>query len=402
MSKPVILQVIPQLDTGGAERSTLEIVDALHKAGATALVVTEGGRMADEVGRLGGEIIHLPVASKNPLTLLSNAGRIGELIGERGVALVHARSRAPAWSCLLASRRKRIPFVTTYHGIYNEREPFKRQYNSVMARGDLVIANSRFTADMVEARHRVPRQRLRTIYRGVDLERFSRSAVAAERLTALREAWGIEAGRPVVLHPARLSGWKGQSVVIGAAQQLHDADALRNAVFILAGDHQDRDDYRSGLLRQIAAAELDGIVRLVGHCADMPAAYALARAVLIASTEPEAFGRTSAEAQAMGCPVIATDIGAPPETVKAVPFVDPHETTGWLVPPGDVDRLEAALRQVLALDDGELAAIGQRAIDNVAANYSDATMKGQTLAVYDELLGTRLAERFRRGLRPAG
>lgn len=394
MSKPVILQVIPQLDAGGAELSTLEIVAALAKVGATALVASEGGRMAAEVERLGGELIHLPLASKHPLQIYRNAGRIEQLIIERDVSLLHARSRAPAWSSLIAARRTGIAFVTTYHGIYNEREPFKRLYNSVMARGDVVVANSRYTADVVRARHAFAASRLRVIHRGVDLRRYTRAAIALERLDALRQQWGLAGGERIVLHPARLTGWKGQAVVIEAARLLCDAGAPGDAVFILAGDHQGRDGYVEALTSQIEAGGLVGRVRLVGHCSDMPAAYALAHVTLVASIEPEAFGRTAAEAQALGCPVIATSIGAPPETVRTQPAFAAEAATGWLVAPGEARALAAAIGEALSLDAACWQSMGRRAIENVAANFSDEAMKVKTLAVYDELLGTRFADQF--------
>ena len=411
-SSPAILQVIPGLDTGGAELSTLEMVEALHAVGARARVATQGGRMQDEVVRRGGELIMFPAASKNPLQMLRNVGFLADLCKREGVALVHARSRAPAWSALGAARRAGLPYVTTYHGAYNEGEPFKRLYNSVMARGDRVIANSRYTANLVMQRHSPAPERLSVIYRGVDVQVYQRQAVDEGRLEALRAAWGVSAGQKLILHPARLTGWKGQTVVVEAAALL--AQKLQNGangqdvsgkgengreetdfVFILAGDHQGRDDYKDALLARIKELGLEGRVRLVGHCDDMAAAYAAAYVTLIASIEPEAFGRTSAEAQAMGCPVIATNIGAPPETVLAAPNVAAGEITGWLTAPQQPQALADALGEVLAVSSEDYKAMAARARLNVTRNYTDLLMKHKTLAVYDELLGAHLADMFR-------
>src|SRR3990170_2271284 len=220
MAELTILQAVPRLDTGGSEQAAVEIAEALARAGAFALVATEGGRMATAITEAGGEIVPLPMASKNPFTLLANARRLTRLIEERGVDLVHARSRAPAWSALLAARRTGRPFVTTYHGAYGSPGPFKTAYNSVMARGDRVIANSLYTADLIAARHHVARERIRVIYRGVDLAKFTSEAVGQDRLARLRAAWGVRQGQPVVLQAARLTSWKGQPLVIEAARRL--------------------------------------------------------------------------------------------------------------------------------------------------------------------------------------
>jgi len=388
-----ILQVVPRLDAGGSELATIEITQALLRAGAVALVATEGGRMAEKIGKAGGEIVTLPVASKSPFTMIANIGRLAGLIEERGVDLVHARSRAPGWSAFLAARQTLKPFVTTYHGAYGEVGPFKATYNSVMAKGERVIANSRFTASVVEERYASVHDRIRVIYRGVDRGTFDPNAVDAKDVERLKTAWGVAPGAKIVLHAARLTGIKGQRDLIAAAARLNAEGALDDAVFILAGDGA-RDAYRNELAGLIEGGGLGGKVALVGHCGEMPGAYLAAHVAVTTSTVPETFGRTSVEAQAMGCPVIVPDLGALPETIVA-PEQNETGFTGWLVPPRDVAALADRVRQALALTATERAAIGARARERVAANFTLAQMQGSTLAVYDELLGTDLAARFR-------
>jgi glycosyltransferase involved in cell wall biosynthesis len=389
--RPTILQIIPRLDTGGAELSTLEITDAVVRAGGRALVATEGGRLTRDVVAAGGEIVDFPAATKNPLRILANARALRRLVADEAVSLIHARSRAPAWSALLAARRSGVPFVTTYHGAYGERGPVKRLYNSVMARADLVIANSGYTARLIETRYGTDTRRLRVIHRGVDLARFDPSRIGAARIERLQRDWSVAPGQRVILQAARLTGWKGQRVVIDAAGRLARSGRLGDVVIVLAGDDQGRTGYRDSLLARARALGIADKVRLPGHVADIAAAFAVAHVAVVASTEPEAFGRAATEAQAMACPVIATRIGAPPETVIGAEAKGLDVATGWLVPPGDVAALAASLEVALGLDPETRARLGARARSHVAAHFTLDTMKSATLAVYDELLGTSLA-----------
>lgn len=384
-SGPTIVQIIPDLDTGGAELSAIEIAGAISATGGRAIVLSRGGRMETDLTAAGGELVRFPAATKNPAKILANAFKIADLLKREGAAILHARSRAPAWSALIAARRVGLPFVTTYHGAYNEKGPFKRLYNSVMARADLIIANSQYTADLVHARYGTPFSRIRVIHRGTDMERFDPAKIAAERVEALRQSWGLKPGEKAILHPARLTSWKGQATVIAAAERLKHQGALDGVVFILAGDAQGREAYLEGLKAQIEAAGLHGTVRLVGHVSDMPAAFAASSGALVASIEPEAFGRTATEAQAMGCPVIATAIGAPPETVKS----------GWLVRPADPLDLAEKLRILLSQGAEEASAFAAAGRAHVEANFSLKAMKTKTLEVYDELISAGLAEAFR-------
>lgn len=393
--RPTILQIIPELDTGGAELSAIEIADAIVRADGRALVLSEGGRLAPRIAASGGEFVPFAAATKNPVRLLWNAHAIRRMIESEGVDLVHARSRAPAWSALIAARRAGVPFVTTYHGAYNEKTRLKRAYNAVMAKGDIVIANSLYTKRLIETRYGTPADRIRVIYRGVDGGTFDPAAISEKRKAALRARWGAGSETRIILQPARLTTWKGQSTVIEAARLLEAEGRLGDSLVVLAGDAQGRTAYRQQLESEVAAAGLERKIILPGHVDDIPAALAMAHLAVVASIEPEAFGRVATEAQAMGCPVIATDIGAPPETVAAVPTVTSAEMTGWLVPPGDAARLAAAMAEALSLAPDARAALGARARARALGQFSLDAMRRQTLEVYDSLLGTRLAAAYR-------
>jgi glycosyltransferase involved in cell wall biosynthesis len=372
---PALLQVLPALRSGGVERGTLEIAEAQIAAGFRAIVASAGGELVSALEALGARHITLPLTAKSPWAIWRNAAALAGLARAEGVELIHARSRAPAWSALIAARRCRLPFVTTYHGAYNEGFPGKRFYNSVMARGDRVIAISHFIADLIRTRHGVAEAKLRVIPRGVDPRRFDPALVGAERLAALRAAWGVPEGQRIIMLPARVTRWKGQMVLVEAMARLPgDSFAL------LVGDAAERPAFQAELLARIESLGLKDRVRLVGHATDMPAALLLADVVVHASTDAEAFGRTVIEAQAMARPVIASDLGAPRETVA-------EGITGWRIPPGDAAALADAIGKALALPSAESAALGARARAAVLSGYTTEAMQAATIAVYRELIG---------------
>lgn len=372
---PVVLQVLPALGGGGVERGTAEMCQAIAKFGGTPLVASAGGILTSLVERCGGRNIILPMASKNPWRIWRNIGRLEQVIRDEQVDLVHARSRAPAWSAYGATRRSHVPFVTTYHGAYNENLPWKRDYNAVMASGDRVIAISRFIARRIERLHATPAERIRIIHRGVDPAVFDPDTVSPDRLMKLARAWRLDEGQPVVMLPGRLTRWKGQLVLIDALARM----ANRDVCVVLVGDAQGRTKFERELTDLAERRNVGGRVRMVGHCDDMPAAMKLATVVVNASTDPEAFGRVVIEAQSMACPVVATDHGGAVETVE-------HNVTGWRVAPGDAGELAEALDFVLGLSDAQRAAIGQAARASVMENYTVRRMQEATIAVYRELL----------------
>ena len=364
------------LETGGVERGTVEITQAIRAAGCRAIVASAGGRLVPAVTRAGGRHISLPLATKDPVNILLNARRLRRLIEREGVGLVHARSRAPAWSAWIAARRANVPFVTTYHGAYAERGLGKRLYNSVMARGDRVIATSQYVAGLLTARYQIAPARVRIIPRGVDPDIFDPDRVSAGRLVKLAQAWRIPDGRPTIMLPARLTRWKGAPVLLEAMALLTHSDA----VCVLVGSDQGRARFSEQLIQQSERLGLGDRVRIVGQCDDMPAALLLADVVISASTAPEAFGRSVIEAQCMGRLVVATDHGGAAETVV-------EGETGWRVPPGDAVALAAAIDHALGLSQEWRDWIGAQARASVVRHYSLAAMQAATLTVYAELLG---------------
>jgi len=378
---PVVLQVLPSLETGGAERGCIDVARAITAHGGTALVASSGGAMTRELPRIDARHIELPLESKNPFTMRANVGRLVRLIRKEKVDLIHARSRAPAWSALSASRRCRIPFVTTFHGVYGATNPFKKLYNSVMVRSDRVIAISQYIGQHIRDTYHIDPDKVRVVQRGVDLEIFTPEAVSPARVIKLTTDWRLEDGMPVILMPARLSRLKGHVVLMKALAELGRSDIR----CLIVGSDQGRTGYRRELEAQVEKLGLQAIVHITDHCDDMAAAYKLSDVVVSASVEPEGFGRTVVEAQALGRPVIATNIGATAETI-----IDGE--TGWLTPPGDAAALAQALGKALDLNEYQRRSMAERAIAHVSQNFSRERMTADTLAIYDELLTNQAAE----------
>jgi glycosyltransferase involved in cell wall biosynthesis len=378
-----LLQVIPELETGGAEQSTLDVARAVVRAGGRALVASRGGRMAATLQADGAGLVPMPAHSKNPLVILANAKRLADLIRREKVSLVHARSRAPAFSALWAARATGTPFVATYHGIFKAQNSLKRWYNAVMTRGDLVIANSAYTRAHVLAEHKLDPAKVVAIPRGVDLERFDPAKVASERIAALAQAWRIAPDDPrtKILLAGRLTRGKGHLTIIEAAARLK-AQGRRDFLILFAGDDQGRTGYRQELADAIEKAGLNEAIRIVGHCEDMPAAFLLADLAMMPTIAPEAFGRTAVEPQAMGRAVIAAAHGGAMETV-----VDGE--TGWLAAPADAQAWAQAMQ--IAIDAGPKARarMGRAAAARARSLYRADAMCAATLEAYERVLEAR-------------
>ncbi len=372
------------MDQGGVERGTLEIVEAIVRAGGRALVATAGGQLLPRVTRAGGEVVAMNLASKNPVNLWQNARLMARLIRDLGVDIVHARSRAPAWSAYWAAQRTGAHFVTTWHATYREDLPFKRRYNSVMARGRPVIAVSQHIRNLVIERHKVPPDEVVTIPRGADINVFAEDAVGNARAVKLAEQWGLlDDPRPVIMLPGRVTRRKGAGELVEAAARLRQERGEDFLVLLVGEPGEGR--FETELRRRIERLDLDNCVRLAGGCADMPAALKLASVVVSPSVEPEAFGRAIVEAQAMGRPVIAADHGGARETIT-------HGESGWLYPPGDIARLMVELNKALSLDPSARAHVGLAARARVHSRYTVAAMQRATLAVYERVAGRTFAE----------
>ena len=363
-----LLQVTPRLTGGGVERATLDMAGAVTRAGLRSIIASRANEELD------GEFVRFPVHSRNPAVMLANVGRLARLIRERNVSLVHVRSRAPAFSAIAAARRAGVPVVATYHGIYSAASPWKRWYNGVMTRGDLVIANSNFTREHILREHPVAPERVVVVPEGIDTARFDPAAVSLDRVAAVRSSWGLapDDGRRVLLCAARLTSWKGQ----GTAIQAFAARARReSAVLILAG-REESATYAAALRGLAADLGVAAAVIFAGSVTDMPAALMAADLVLAPSNKAESFGRVVVEAAAMGRPVIASAIGAHLETVE-------DGVTGWLAPPNEPAAWARAIDAALAMNFQPEAA-RRRAV----SRYSLDAMAVGTFDVYRRLLGS--------------
>ena len=378
---PVILQLLPSLVTGGVERGTVDVALTLVEEGWHSIVASSGGPMVRELTRAGVSHMEMAADSKNPMVMRANVDRLVRIIRANHVDIVHARSRAPAWSALAACRRTDAIFVTTFHGTYDTGLPLKRIYNSVMARGQRIIAISDFIARHLTEVYKTNPARVTVIHRGIDFALFDPHKIIPERLVKLSQDWRLQDGVPVIMLPGRLTDWKGQRVLLAALAELQ----TREFRCLLVGDDQGRTGYRRELEDLVEKHELQSVVRLVGDCTDMPAAYMLADVVVSASTKPEAFGRVIVEAQAMGKSVIATDHGAAPELIQL-------GKTGWLVPAGDPKALARQLETVLRLGSSERETLAHAARSHVRGRFSKEAMCSATLEVYRQVLTEREAD----------
>ena len=373
-----VLQVIPSLNEGGAERTTIDIAEALIASGHQAFVATSGGRMIPWLNEMGAKVVLGPFGSKNPVNLYLNTLRLEELVKQYQISILHARSRAPAWSALFAARRTGCPLVTTHHGTFRDAGYFKSVYNSVMARGDVVIANSNFIADRIRDKYPAAHDKVITIPRGIDTSHFDPSDVDEARVATFKESTGAPRDARLVLLPGRLTGWKGQTVFIDAAANIAKQSTFRDVHFLVVGEGEPGSAFERSLIEQIDALGLRERFHFTGHWDDMPAAYAAASLVISASTEPEAFGRVAVEAQAMERPIIASALGGSLETII------PGET-GWLCEPAAPSALAKQITETLNLDPETLTAIGRSGRQHVLATYSKDTMCAQTLKIYRSL-----------------
>ena len=379
-----IIQVLPALQQGGVERGTIEIARALQDAGIKNLVISAGGRMVHELEELGVEHITLPVNTKNPFKIILNAKKLTKIFEEKGATLIHVRSRAPAWSVKLACRRTGIPFIASFHGVYGT-EPawIKKTYNSVMLAGEHVIAVSEHVKKHIIDTYGTAPEKITVIHRGADVAYFNPANVSDEKVEILRQQWQIPEGMPVVTLVGRLTPWKGQDVLLDACSKMQHKDF----VCLFVGSDQGRVEYHQALEKQAQALYDKPKVIFIDSCRDMPALYRLSSVVVNASVEPEAFGRTIAEAQAMERIVVATAHGGACETIQ-------DGRTGFLVPVKNASVLATTLDKVLDMPEEERTKIEKQARQSVWDNFSVQKMCESTLALYRRLTENVATETF--------
>jgi glycosyltransferase involved in cell wall biosynthesis len=344
--------------------------------------------MERDLARIGATFVRLPVASKNPSNIVANGRRLAAIAREQRADLLHAQSRAPAWSCLLAGKLAAVPYVATCDNLYREQNPIKRLYNSAMVRGARVIALGERLARLIEERYHTPRNRIAVIDRSVDLAAFDLTRIEPGRVEALARHWGIAADDRVVLLPGRLTRRKGAHVLIAAAQRLREA-GLKNFVCVLAGEEQQGSRYGAELWDRVHQSELAQYVRIVGHCNDMPAAYALADIAVSTVLPPGGPQRGMLEAQAVGTPVVLSDAGGRDEIALAPPYFAEDRATGFLYPAGDAAELAQTLFKVLAMGGAARVAMGGRGRAFVASRFPRQAFTERVLSVYAEVAAAR-------------
>lgn len=373
-SSPTLLQVIPELGSGGAERGCIDVAAGIVNAGGRAIVMSEGGVLERELNRSGAQHIKAPMKGRSPFAIKRNTEMLVNFIRANNVQLIHARSRAPAWSAMWAARTCGIPFVTTFHGYYRINFPGKHRYNSVMAMGDRVICGSNFMVNHIRQVYKVEDERIRMIYRGIDMHKFNPATVTPSRLLAFSEKVGAETDKETILFPGRYSRSKGHEVMIKALQIMNRP----NVVCICMGGITSQRHFN----RLIRIANRRGVKNSIvfsEHFDDLPAAYKLADVVIQPTVErQETFCRVAGEALAMGCPLVVSNTGALPEVVPA--------SCGWHTPPGDEHELAQAICAALDLTATERETIYDAGQQWAHERFDLNTMVDDTLKVYNELL----------------
>ncbi len=379
-----VVQVIPDLQPSGAVNHALEIAEALSRGKHRAVIVSEGGRMETAAERAGATLIKLPVASKNPTQMFANARKLAEISRAFSADVLHAQSRAPAWSCLLASRRSKVPYIATFDGSFSERTPLKRLYNSVMVRGARVIAPGERLAKMVEERYGTAREKISVVPRAIDFEAFNPSSVDTERRASLASQWGIEPKDRVILLPGRLSRPKAPHLLVEAASRLREA-GLKDFICVFAGEYPARSGYAGEVWDQVHQLGLSNCVRFVGHTDEMQSAYSLADIVVCTSVSQGGHRRAVLEAQAMGVPVAVSDSENGDEIVRAVPYISEARATGVLYRSGDSSELAQVLFKLLAMGAPARRAMGVRGREWIASQFSKESFAERLLAVYRDV-----------------
>lgn len=376
-----ILQIIPNMEIGGAERTVLEITSFLKDTEFSSLVLTSGGKLIGELKKENIEVIKLKIDKKNPYSIIKNFFLFIKIFREKKIDLIHVRSRAPAWSAIFAAKKIGIPVLTTWHGHVSNSSFIKKIYNSIMLKGDAVIANSAYTAERISKIYNIDLNKIDIISRGVNVESFERSKFSNTEISNMRKMWSVDDNKIIILFPARLTRWKGHLVTIEAINLLKKEKFFDHVIFLFAGEKAGAENYIKKLNSIITKFKLQENIKLVERIENMPLAYLASDIVLSPSIEPEPFGRIPIEAQAAGKTIIASDHGAVKDTIK-----NGNNFTGFKVKPNDPQALSIAIKQSITMDKKDLTKMHERAISNVKNNFSLENMCKKTLEVYKRLL----------------
>ncbi len=379
-----VLIAVPTLDAGAADAGALELVRILAAAGHKPIVVSRGGRLVTEVTAAGGEFIALNLDSNNPFIMLRSAFALTRLVRTRGCNVLHAHGRAAAWSAYLAARITGVPFLTSWYKGFREQNVFKRLYNSVMVRGDRVIAVSEQIAELINDRYHTPWERIAVVPGSIDLERFDPAAVSRERIEAVRRSWGVKADTKVILVVGRMLRRKGHHVMIRAVHRLKEM-GLKDFLCVFVGEDHGRTQYTGELWDLVLSTNTVDVIRTSAGTGDMPAAYAAATVAVSAAVQPEGMQRAILEAQAMARPVVASDLGAGPEVVLAPPAVPDDRMTGLRFTADDDAALAAALLRLFSMPEATRRAIGLRGRDWVLGHFNASAVAEQTLKLYAQV-----------------
>ena len=380
-SKIKVLQVIPRLGYGGAETGCFDIAHYLNENDCKSYIVTSGGELTKFINKKKVKLIKLPVQSKNPIVMLFNTIIISFIIIFCNINIVHARSRAPAWSCLIATKLTRRKFVTTFHGTYNFKSKIKKFYNSVMVRSDLIIAGSNFIFSHIKENYSEylnDNKKLLVIFRGINTDYFDPSTTLETDEDNLFKSWKLQIGKRIILMPGRLTSWKGQEMFLEALNKVNTQLGNEPFIAVILGSDQGRDLYKKKLIRLSEQHRLNKQVKFIDHCKNMPLAYKISDFVVSASIEPEAFGRISVEAQSMQKIILASNIGGSKETIVG-------NKTGFLFEAGNSDDLSKKIIEVMNLEENTIKQMGIEGRKNAVKKFNVEKMCFSTYSEYKKL-----------------
>ena len=380
-SKLKVLQVIPKLGHGGAEIGCYDLAHYLYENDCSSYIVTSGGTLTKYINRKKVKLIRLPVQSKNPILILLNAIILTIIILILNINIVHARSRAPAWSCLIATKITGRKFVTTFHGTYNFKSNIKKFYNSAMVRSNLIIAGSNFIFSHINEnylKYLKPDKKFLVIFRGINTDYYDPKKIKEKDEIQLISKWKIDKEKKVILLPARITAWKGHEIFLEALNKLKINEPQKKFIAVILGSDQGRKIYKKRLIRLVEQYRLINDVIFIDNFELMPIAYIISDIVISSSIEPEAFGRVAVEAQAMEKPIIASNIGGSNETI-----ID--EKTGFLYPAGNSDILSQKLSHIFDLNDETLKSMGIEGRKNVIKKFNVEKMCFSTYSEYKKL-----------------